>query len=225
MSNSSFSELPEDLSEPLSEPLLDLQEDPPVDKELRDIVRRFSVGPTAEEQERFWADLSEKLPEQKVSAKTFAKPSRRRYLPWTALASGIVVVLLLLVQPSKDMSKQAILSDAVEQESFSAAESEPMVLGAPPPAAHSNAHQKKESKRDIANVDVSAPFGLASPDFQVRWERRSDQVFWVHISLENKDRLLALAKQWPSGLILSKVSDSEGEEPLKTLTYRLEDQR
>ena len=219
MSNSSFSHLPED---PLhsAEPSLDLHEDPPVDPDLRAAVQRLSVGPTAEEQARFWGDLSKKLPEPKASAKTFAHLGVRRYLPWTALASGVVVVLMVWFQPVEEFSRQASLSDRAENKTAIMAEqeapalkSEPMVLGAPPPAAYPTARS------------TAVPFGLTEPEFSVRWEQRSEQVFWVHVPTENEQRLLALAKQWPSGIVLSKVTEGNEHANDKILTYRLEDLR
>lgn len=220
MSSPSSSQLPED---PL-EPVLDLREDPPVDQGLREMMQRLSVGPTVEEQSRFWTDLSEKLPEQKAPAKTFARPGLKRYLPWTALASGFIVVLLMLVKPGEEMSKQAALSDFVAQEA-PVMETEPMVLGAPPPAARSTAVQKKEKQELASDNDISVPFGLSSPGFEVRWEQRSDRVFWAHIAPEHESRLLDFAKQWPAGIDLSKLETDNAPPHGKGLVYRLEDRR
>jgi hypothetical protein len=228
MSNPLFSHDADDASDPTL--------DPTVDAELRDFVQRFSIGPTAEEQARFWDDLSKKLPEQKVPAHVFAQPTPsrlKRYLPWTALASGLAVVLLLLVQPGEKFTHQAALSERAEGQRAPAAESldmesshlnspasdaagadskaEPMVLGAAPVA-----------KRVQKEKPSEAPFGLANPDFDLRWEKLSEKVFLIHIAPQDRDPLQNLAKDWPSGLVLTQVTESSGE---KKEVYRLEDKR
>ncbi len=212
--------------------------DPPVDKELRDVLQRFSVGPTAEEQTRFWADLSEKLPEQKASAHLFAPSTFKRYLPWTALASGVAVVLLLLVLPGEKSTRQAALSDKAELQSVPAAESfreansdadysdvegsaEPMILGAAPAAKRAR-QQKTEQNLSKQAFSSSPPFGLSTPDFSVRWEPVSETVFLVHISASDRERLMRLAKNWSVGLVLTEVTERSDE---KKLSYRLEDKR
>ena len=158
MSNSPFSHLPEDASDID----VDLTSDPPVDSELRDFIQRFSVGPTPEEQARFWDDLSQKLPEPKASAHVFAPPVLKRYLPWTALASGMAVVLLFLAQPGDQSVQQAEVSHRVEYQEAPASEAlndvaseaEPMVLGAAPAA-----RQAPEQRLEKYDTGTTEEFG------------------------------------------------------------------
>lgn len=238
MSNSPFSRRPEDDSDAD----LDLTSDPPVDLELRDFIQRFSVGPTPEEQGQFWDDLSQKLPVQKAPAHLLAPVTFKRYLPWTALASGVAVVVLLLVPFGENNLQQVALSDRLERQETLASEaltdrdsdtaSEPMVLGAPP-AAREPAPQRiakaKKAERDRA-VDSQAPFGLAEPDFSVRWEFLSEKTVLVHVLVKDQGKLLQWAKNWPAGLVLTEVSapsapDAAQQLSEKTWIYRLEDRR
>lgn len=236
MSNSPFSHLPEDASDID----VDLTSDPPVDSELRDFIQRFSVGPTPEEQARFWDDLSQKLPEPKASAHVFAPPVLKRYLPWTALASGMAVVLLFLAQPGDQSVQQAEVSHRVEYQEAPASEAlndvaseaEPMVLGAAPAARQAPEQRLEKAKQAERSREGTspAPLGLRTPDFPVRWEPLSEKVFLVHILANDRERLLKLAADWPSGLVLtevleSSVPDTSAEPHEKREIYRLEDRR
>ena len=170
----------------------DLSVDPAVDEDLRQFLQAFSTGPTAEEQSRFWDDLSHRLDEaetepsaqsvqnERPSPRLLSLPLRRS-LPWLSAASGLVVVLLLLV-PLSRQSELASFSDRVVQdvqqaesrvaEDFATEAEAPMVLGAPAPQAEISQPQKvlrAPARRSAKRVSPAAP-----PQFEVAKEAKAE---------------------------------------------------
>lgn len=196
-------------------------DDPPVDRELRQMMQSASAEPTAEDMARFWQDLEPKLDTAASAAhkaRWLALP--RVYMPWLGAASGLLVVLMLLVprhaqEPSTSYQDQAqtpmTLGAAPEAESLAKSE--------PPASLRREAQPKKQKfiSEEQAPLFLSVP-----PDFPVRWERLSEQLFLLRFAPAYQADFLEWSKALPENITVrqEKVDpEAAGQEWVYRVEY------
>lgn len=208
-------------------------EEPPVDQELRQMMQTASAEPTAAEMASFWQDLEGKLDgvaPAEHKARWFALP--RVYMPWLGAASGLLVVLMLLVpQRFFETGRSASLEQDTQgfSESLQDQETAPMVLGAAPEVqsptkAEQPASARREAmpkKQKLILHEQAPPFIPLAADFPVRWERLSAHEFVLRFAPTHQAAFLKWSKAWPENITVTPENGVE-EAADRERVYRVE---
>ena len=188
----------------------DSTQDPPVDKELRAFIQLASAKPNPEEMQKFWGELSQKLPEQQISKRRpfLARIPVKIYMP-LATACGVAVLLMVLPLSHSETDQVAsVPSFSLEKTDDSDASrnraqkpkrtQKPMVLGAPP------LQQDTKIPADLVGLPDQIKAQLQS--LPLVWVKLSTHAYTIHVPLENNAVFLATLEHWPKNLRLKPES-------------------